>query len=484
MPAVSMCTERAQQLGAPFAPLPRVLWIELTSKCPFDCVFCSRRLRRGAGIHMDMALYRRIVGALQAPEIIRLNYSGESTHHPHIVEAIRLAAATGATTELVTALGSLPDRMVEPLAGSGLDRLTVSLHTLDPQQFEAIYGHSSVDAVRRKAAALVAARDRAGLRRPLLDLAVVAMRRNLGQLLPLASFAKQIGATGLAIHPVIRRDPTPDHFVEELDGDKLRPGFLAELAQAIAEVRRLHPDLPLSVSTPELDATRCLGDRPAPFPGRLPDGARIHSCDQNPWDTVHILADGSVVTCEVRDRSALGRIAADADAPALCDIWRGPAYAEFREQYRAGAVAECRDCPYKTAFVPAEPVAAIDLSAGIHAQLLHGWHPPDGSPFLWAKRIAALELARPAGSQSLHVEGWVPALAGSVRVQIDGVAVGELRSTGTAGGSVQADLPLPESDRNMATVVLQTDRPLVPSRVGLGSDVRELGFGLRRIALR
>ena len=27
-------------------PLPRVLWIELTSRCPFDCVFCSRKALR------------------------------------------------------------------------------------------------------------------------------------------------------------------------------------------------------------------------------------------------------------------------------------------------------------------------------------------------------------------------------------------------------------------------------------------------------
>jgi len=31
------------------ARTPRTLWVELTSKCPFDCIFCSRQLRRGAG---------------------------------------------------------------------------------------------------------------------------------------------------------------------------------------------------------------------------------------------------------------------------------------------------------------------------------------------------------------------------------------------------------------------------------------------------
>ena len=483
MPWVAMRTEGARPARAAYAARPRVMWIELTSKCPFDCVFCSRRLRRGNGMHMDMALYRRIVGELDSPEIIRLNYSGESTHHPHIVEAIRLAAATGATTELVTALGSLPDRLVEPLADSGLDRLTVSLHTLEPAQFAAIYGHSSIDAVRRKAAALVAARNRAGLARPLLDLAVVAMRRNLGQLLPLAAFAQEIGANSLAVHPVIRRDPTPDTFVDELDGNRLRPEFLADLAQEIAEVRRRYPALPLSVSTPEIDETRCLGERPTPLPGRLPDGARIHSCEQNPLDTVHILADGSVVSCEVRDRITLGRVDAAPGGCGLNDIWGGPAYAEFRAHFRAGVVAECRDCPYKTAYRPSAPACTIDAKAGAHSQLLHGWHPPDESGLLWAKRSAALELVRPAGARWLRVEGWVPALVGSVRLTIDGTPGGELGGRGAVGGSVQADLRLPTGDGTMVEVELQVDRPLVPFKAGLGSDVRELGFGLRRIGL-
>ena len=36
-------------LAARTLSLPRILWIELTSRCPFDCVFCSRAILRGAG---------------------------------------------------------------------------------------------------------------------------------------------------------------------------------------------------------------------------------------------------------------------------------------------------------------------------------------------------------------------------------------------------------------------------------------------------
>ena len=46
-------------------PLPGILWIELTSKCPFDCVFCSRQLRRGTGEHMDFRLFQALIGQLR-----------------------------------------------------------------------------------------------------------------------------------------------------------------------------------------------------------------------------------------------------------------------------------------------------------------------------------------------------------------------------------------------------------------------------------
>jgi MoaA/NifB/PqqE/SkfB family radical SAM enzyme len=467
-----------------FAPQPRSLWIELTSKCPFDCVFCSRKLLRGAGVHMDMRLYRRMLAELEAPEMIRLNYSGESTHHPQVMEAIRLAVATGAQTELVTALGSLPERLVEPLATSGLSRLTVSLHTLDSEAYRTIYGYSEVDDVRRKIDMLLAARDRSGAVVPALDLAVVAMRRNLGQLQPLADYAAQIGATGLAIHPVIRRDAIADRFEDELDGERLRPEFLADLAHQVAELRRLHPRLSVSVSTPELEgAAQCLGETPSACPGPLPPGARIHSCEQNPWDTVHVLADGSVVSCEVRDRLPLGRVSADPAGPGLVDVWAGGVYAEFRRQFRAGSVQECRSCPYKTVFLPGPPAAAIEATAGAHAQLLHGWHPADGSGVLWAKRTAALMLARPPGVTHLRLGGVVPATVGRVDVEIDGKRVGALLAEGDQASWVEGMFSLPAGHAAMVGVTLFAARAVVPARAGMGPDLRELGFGLQRAGL-
>jgi len=51
------------------APMPKILWIELTSKCPFDCIFCTRKSRFGAGRNLDFEIYQRVIAELESPEV-------------------------------------------------------------------------------------------------------------------------------------------------------------------------------------------------------------------------------------------------------------------------------------------------------------------------------------------------------------------------------------------------------------------------------
>ncbi|MCB1610929.1 MAG: radical SAM protein, partial [Xanthomonadales bacterium] len=157
-------------ISARTAPMPRVLWIELSSRCPFDCIFCTRASLRGAGELLDLALYRRLIGELERPQIIRLNYAGESGHYPQLAEAVALAAATGADVELVSALASLKPGRLQAALDAGLTRLTVSLHTLDAGEFDAIYRFSSLAAMHQRLQQVLDWR-RNSDRRFLLDLA-------------------------------------------------------------------------------------------------------------------------------------------------------------------------------------------------------------------------------------------------------------------------------------------------------------------------
>lgn len=462
------------------AALPRILWIELSSKCPFDCVFCSRATLRGAGEHMDFALYESLIAQLREPEVLRLNYSGESAHYPRLLDAIRLACGTGATTELVTTLSSLPDALLAGLAASGLERLTVSLHTLDPEQYRRIYGFGSVADLQRKLGALLGERARSGRRAPHVDFAFVAMADNLDQMDAVAAYARECGVHELFVHPVIRRDAIPATFARELDQGRLRPAFRAQLRQAVARVQSRA--LRVYLSTPELEAPCVLDERPRPHPAPLPPGARIATCDQDPWETLHVLANGDLVTCEVRDRRVLGNLRRET----LAAAWQGPAFAAFRDRYAAGEIDECRTCPYKLAHLPAPRAARVLGRHGRCAELVRGFHAPSRGT-LWSKRESAVELACPPGARRLRLRGYLPAdpSTGSNRLDVacNGVPLGSVQNDGTRLRRFRVDFPLVLPATTLR-IDLRTSAVLHRNRRDGGGDTRELGFALVEIAAR
>lgn len=461
--------------------MPSVLWIELTSKCPFDCIFCTRRSLRGAGEHMDFELYRSILAELVRPSLLRLNYSGESTHHPRILEAIELAAATGAVTELVSAFATLPERDLEPLVRSGLDRLTISLHTLDAEQFRSVYRHMSVDDMTRKIERLLQVRDALGSRKPAVDFAVVAMQRNLEQLPRIAAYADRLGIAQLFVHPVISRDPLPLRFDEELDDGRLRPEFIAALSRTVDEIAAQYPRLEVDFSTSEVGAQHELDGVPRHFAGTLPPGARIHSCDQDPWDTVHILANGDVVTCEVRDKIVLGNVREST----LREIWRGEQYRRFRSDYVNARAAECRQCPYKIAYRPSEPRAAIALDGGMDAQLLRGWYPAE-SGIVWSMGRSLATLAPRHAARALRIEGILPPRDAGSRNQLVVEAgsgqLGTIRNESSEMLQFQTELRFAAPVTAETTFAFETAGVYRPAEHG-SPDSRGLGFALRRLEL-
>lgn len=461
------------------APLPRTLWIELSSKCPFDCVFCSRAALRGAGEHMDFRLFAELIGELDAPEILRLNYSGESTHHPRLLDALRLAAATGATTELVSAFATFPLAQLKAFAASGLDRLTISLHTLDPEQWRAIYGLGSVEALRERLDALRRAQVELRSSKPRIDLAFVALERNLDQLEPIAAFALARGIEELAVHPLIRRDEIPEAFAQELRDGRLRPAFRERLSAAVERVRRLFPQLAIQVSTPELEATAALDATPRPFAAPLPPGARITSCDQSPWETAHILADGAVVPCEVQDRRVLGKLAEQS----LREIWHGEEYRRFRAACASGADPVCNACVYKHAVLPIAPRSRVAAREGGGGELVRGFFRVEDDGTLWAQPECALALQRPSGRAALHLRALLPAGAegaNALSIACDGVELGQVRNTGRELELCDQRFALPSAASGVASFVLRTAHAFRPPG---GRDARRLGFVLLEAAI-
>lgn len=462
--------------------LPQEFWIELTSKCPFDCVFCSRASLRGKGEHMDFELYQKLIAQMQNPRVIRLNYSGESIHYPHLTEAIALAKATGARVELVTVLSSAKPKVIESLVKEKLDRLTISIHALSEPMYQQIYGHSTVESLCENLALIQSAKKSLNTHLPLIDFAFVAMERNLQELPLVVALANDSGVQQIDIHPVIRRDEIPETFSQELIAGNLTSHFRLQLSQTLGDLEAAYPHINMNVSNKELEQTSCLGNFPVAYPPVLPEGAKIFSCEQNPWDTVHVLANGDLVSCEVRDQIPLGNLR-NSD---LRSIWHSESYQAFRRSYTAGLDEKCRHCIYKLAYVSDEALAVKSYlrPSECQQQLLLGWHFAEAHHVWSSTNDARAIIAKSAESTRLVITGSLPAateLDGNVlRLNVAGEEY-RVKNPNKNNMPFKLDILLPQGVEQLIIIDFNVAHVFSPQQQNTGTDARQLGFLLSEI---
>lgn len=116
------------------------LRISLTDKCNLRCVYCMP----------EDITFRPRAELLQDDEILRLVRlftevgfhkfrltGGEPTVRANCVELVdAIAHTSGVETVVMTTNGLLLDKMAQPLADAGLQRVNISIDTLDPQKFK------------------------------------------------------------------------------------------------------------------------------------------------------------------------------------------------------------------------------------------------------------------------------------------------------------------------------------------------------------
>ena len=176
----------------------KALRVSVTDRCNFRCPYCMPREKFGAGFpflaRKDILSFEeitRLVGIFVGlgVEKIRLT-GGEPLLRQDLPQLVRaLTRIPGLREVALTTNGSLLGPLAQPLRDAGLHRLTVSLDTLDPRNFE-VLSDASVP-LARVLEGLAAARA-AGF--PTLKLNCVLKRgANEDAILPLAAFARDEG---------------------------------------------------------------------------------------------------------------------------------------------------------------------------------------------------------------------------------------------------------------------------------------------------
>ena len=129
------------------------LRISLTDKCNLRCVYCmpeDMTFRPREELLQDDELYRlvRLFADLGFHKV-RLT-GGEPTVRANVVEIVRQIAATpGIKTVAMTTNGLLLDKLARPLAEAGLQRVNVSIDTLNPEKFKKLTRWGEVEDVWR-----------------------------------------------------------------------------------------------------------------------------------------------------------------------------------------------------------------------------------------------------------------------------------------------------------------------------------------------
>jgi MoaA/NifB/PqqE/SkfB family radical SAM enzyme len=188
------------------------LYIEVTTACNLDCIMCVRRVWDEPLGTMPLATFADLmdqIGDLPAPPTIHLSGFGEPMAHPHFLELVRLAKATGAKVEMTTNGTLLDAAKTQALIDLDLDRLVVSVDGVSPAHYAEIRERGSLGDVignlRRLKHLRIQQRGRHG--NPQLALAFVAMRENVDDLPKLPALATQLGAWEILVSNVVPHTP-------------------------------------------------------------------------------------------------------------------------------------------------------------------------------------------------------------------------------------------------------------------------------------
>jgi radical SAM protein with 4Fe4S-binding SPASM domain len=307
------------------------------------------------------------------------------------------------------------------------------------------------------------------------------MDSNLHDLSNVARFAQSLDLRDIFVFPVMRRDEIPIRFPQELtDAGVPRSDFVQQVRATVEQAATETPGISLTICNPAFTATgECnLGEVPSPYPGPLPAGARIHSCEQNPWDTTHVLSNGDVVACEVLDKIPLGNL----KRQSLSEIWQGEPYHAFRARYQRGEVSECRSCPWKKAYLPGPFKSEILGARGLSAQLLHGWHEPSDGTHIWASQQAHAVIAPRDGSRVLHVSGRLPqgpdGDPNELVILCNQVEIGRVSNPWAEIMPFGLDFPVAPDQPAPWSLEFRTRHLYRPSEHGAGHDQRDLGFAM------
>ncbi|MHA1237843.1 MAG: tungsten cofactor oxidoreductase radical SAM maturase [Candidatus Odinarchaeia archaeon] len=185
----------------PAIPDLEKIYVELTSRCNFNCTMCIRQnWSKDEEGDMDFEVLKRLIKQMKMfPNIktIVIGGLGEPTVYPFFPQAVSMLRENFKNTEIhLTTNGALLSQFMSEVLK--LDKLIVSLDAVTPQTFEKIR-RTTLHTILENLRAIKKIKEERNLKRPQVSVEFVAMKSNLRHLSKLVKEASNLGVSEVIV---------------------------------------------------------------------------------------------------------------------------------------------------------------------------------------------------------------------------------------------------------------------------------------------
>jgi len=202
-------------------PDVKKIYLEVTTRCNFDCTTCIRNSWDDELGHMDVKVFSALVNQLkELPDLHTVHFGGfgEPLSHPSIFEMIKSIKELGLKVEMITNGSLLTKDTINKLIDLQLDNLFVSLDGPDEEIYNDIRKGADFVSVVTNIKAFNRIKSERGTAKPDLGIEFVVMKSNYHKLPLMGKLVDELKARQLLVTNVLPYcKELKDEIVYDLD---------------------------------------------------------------------------------------------------------------------------------------------------------------------------------------------------------------------------------------------------------------------------
>lgn len=202
-------------------PDVKKIYLEVTTRCNFDCTTCIRNSWKDGIGQMDEAVFDLLMVQIEAlPELesVHIGGFGEPMSHPDIFDMIRRIKMLGLKVEMITNGSLLTDDAINSLVDLGLDTLFVSVDGPEESIFNQIRKGADFVSVIDHIKALNRIKAARKSEWPRLGIEFVLMKSNQHKLGAMVDLVSKLNASQFIVTNIMPYDESmKDEIVYDLD---------------------------------------------------------------------------------------------------------------------------------------------------------------------------------------------------------------------------------------------------------------------------